>query len=358
MTDESALDAAAAGPDEGKRISLADVAARARVSPSTVSRVLNAKPGVSERARQRVVVALEVLGYERPEPLRRKSGGVVGVVVPELSNPVFTLFAQVIERELARYGYTQMLVSQHAGGVHEDEHVRRLLERGVSGIVFVAGIHAVHDADPSRYTSLRARGLPLAFVDGYLPGIAAPFISNDDAYAVETAMRHLVQLGHTRIGLATGPARYTTVRRRIDAFHNAYRHHLPGALGNDAVDELVATTIFSVEGGDLAARTLIERDVTALICGSDIMALGAIRGVRATGRDVPWDVSVVGSDDNQLLDFTDPPLTSVRQPVEAMSETAVQSLVEVIEGSSTTTAELIFRPELVVRASTAPPRTA
>lgn len=337
-------------------VSLAEVATRAGVSPSTVSRVLNGRPGVAVGTREAVFLAVELLGYELPPQLRKKTSGVVGLVVPELSNPIFPLFAQVTEEALVKHGYTQMLCSQHLGGVHEDEHVRRLLERGVSGIVFVSGIHAVADTDPQRYASLRERGVPIVFVNGYLSGVDAPFISNDDATSVELAVRHLAHLGHRRVGLAVGPHRYTTVRRKVDAFHDAVRRHL-GHIDTEQAESLVASTVFSVEGGAMAAHELLDRGASGLVCASDLMALGAVRAVRGRGLRVPEDVSVVGSDDNPLLEFTDPPLTTVRQQVTLMGATAVRVLLDEIAGEPAPRAEFVFRPDLVVRGSTAPAPT-
>ena len=110
--------------------------------------------------------------------------------------------------------------------------------------------------------------------------------------------------------------------------------------------------MFSVEGGDTAAARLIEKGCTAVVCGSDLMALGAIRAARRAGRQVPADFSVVGYDDSPLIAFTDPPLTTVRQSVQAMAEAAVRALLDEIAGEPSPRAEYVFRPELVVRAST------
>src|SRR5436305_6642322 len=153
---------------------LADVASKGGVSEATVSRVLNGRPGVADNTRQAVLTALDVLGYERPAKLRQHSAGLVGLVVPELENPIFPAFAQVIESALARQGYTPVLCTQTPGGVHEDEYTRMLLERGVAGIVFVSGLHADTTAQPTRYQELRRRGLPIVLVNGYLEDVDAP----------------------------------------------------------------------------------------------------------------------------------------------------------------------------------------
>ena len=330
------------------RARLADIAAHAEVSEATVSRVLNGKPGVADATREAVLTSLDVLGYDRPSRLRRRSAGLVGLVMPELTNPIFPAFAQTIESSLAHHQFTPVLCTQTPGGVHEDDYVQLLLDRGVAGIIYISGLHADTTADPERYRRLRDRGLPIVLVNGFHEGIDAPFISNDDVASMELALTHLVQLGHKQIGLAIGPDRFVPVIRKVQGF----RASMKALLGRDDVDELVERTMFSVEGGDTAAARLIERGCTAVVCGSDLMALGAIRAARRAGLQVPDDVSVVGYDDSPLIAFTDPPLTTVRQSVQAMSEAAVRALLDEIAGEPAPRAEFVFRPELVVRSST------
>jgi DNA-binding LacI/PurR family transcriptional regulator len=332
---------------------LADLAQHAGVSEATVSRVLNDRPGVAARTRQAVLTALDVLGYERPSKLRRSSAGLVGLVVPELTNPIFPAFAQAVETHLAAANYTPVLCTQVPGGIHEDDYVQMLLDRSVASIIFISGLHADTKATVERYTALRERGLPIVLINGCRPEVEATFISSDDVAGMHLAVRHLRELGHTRIGLATGPTRYVPVQRKIHGYEEAMEELLPSE------ERLVQTTLFSVEGGVAAARKLLEQGVTAVVCGSDLMALGVVRAVRQAGRRVPEDVSVVGSDDSQLIGFTDPPLTTVRQDVEAMSEAAVTAILEEMHGEEVVHREYLFAPELILRRSTgAAPRDA
>ena len=145
---------------------LADIAAQAGVSEATVSRVLNGKPGVAATTRQSVLAALDVLGYERPVRLRQRSEGLVGLITPELENPIFPALAQVIGQALTRQGYTPVLATQTPGGSTEDELTEMLVDRGVAGIIYVSGLHADTTADTQRYERLRAQGVPFVLVDG------------------------------------------------------------------------------------------------------------------------------------------------------------------------------------------------
>ncbi|WP_326829888.1 LacI family transcriptional regulator [Streptosporangium sp. NBC_01810] len=333
---------------DGTAIRLADIAAQAGVSEATVSRVLNGKPSVSQATRQAVLAALDLMGYERPQRLRQRSNGLIGLVTPELDNPIFPAFAQAFEKTLTQHGYTPVLCTQLPGGAVEDEFTELLVERGVSGIVFVSGLHADTTAKMDRYTRLAERGLPIVLLDGYSERIDAPFISPDDRAAARLAVQHLVDLGHERIGLAVGPGRFVPVIRKIEG----YRRAMAQLLGATDVDELISHSLFSVEGGQAAAAQLLERGCTGIVCASDLMALGAIRACRDRGLSVPGEVSVVGFDDSPLIAFTDPPLTTVRKPIGAMASAAVVTLLEEINGVRAKHVELMFQPELVVRRST------
>ncbi|WEB42940.1 LacI family transcriptional regulator [Streptomyces yunnanensis] len=330
---------------------LADIAAQAGVSEATVSRVLNGKPGVSATTRQSVLAALDVLGYERPVRLRRRSAGLVGLITPELENPIFPAFAQVIGQALTRQGYTPVLATQTPGGSTEDELTEMLVDRGVAGIIFVSGLHADTSADMGRYEQLRGQGVPFVLINGFSDKVRAPFVSPDDRAAVELAVTHLTALGHRRIGLAVGPKRFVPVQRKIEGFLRCAQER----LGMDAAEAepFVQHSLYTLEGGQAAAAALIERGATAIVCASDMMALGAIRAARQRGLDVPREMSVVGFDDSPLIAFTDPPLTTIRQPVQAMGQAAVRALLEEIGGTPAPPSEFVFHPELVVRGSTA-----
>ncbi|MET7900557.1 LacI family DNA-binding transcriptional regulator [Streptomyces sp. NPDC005355] len=331
---------------------LSDIAAQAGVSEATVSRVLNGKRGVATGTRESVLTALDTLGYERPVRLRAaRSAGLIGLITPELDNPIFPALAQVIGQALTRQGYTPVLATQTPGGSTEDELTEMLVERGVAGIIFASGLHADTTADTRRYARLLGQGVPFVLINGFSPEIEAPFVSTDDRAAIRLAVTHLASLGHTRIGLAVGPRRFVPVARKIEGFRLGMQERL--GLAPEESDALVQHSLYTVEGGQAAAASLLQRGCTALVCASDMMALGAIRAARRAGLQVPGDVSVVGFDDSPLIAFTDPPLTTIRQPVQVMGQTAVRTVLDEIGGTPAPRTEFIFMPELVVRGSTA-----
>ncbi|BCY14040.1 LacI family DNA-binding transcriptional regulator [Actinoplanes sp. L3-i22] len=324
---------------------LAEVAKKAGVSEATVSRVLNGRDGVSEATRASVLTALDVLGYERPTKLRGERARLVGLVLPELQNPIFPALAEVVTASLAQRGFTPALCARTIGGVPESDYVEMLLDHQVSGVIFAGGSYALADASHEHYRRLTDRGLPVVLVNAGVDELGFPRVSTDDAVAVEQAYGHLRSLGHERIGMVLGPEGHIPSRRKLAAMF---------AAGNWSDDAWVERSSFSMEGARVAATKLIERGATGIICASDVLALGAIRAVRRLGKSVPADVSVVGFDDSAFMTCTDPPLTTVRQPIETMGQAAVDILVSQIEEAGVLHDELLFEPELVVRGSTGP----
>jgi LacI family repressor for deo operon, udp, cdd, tsx, nupC, and nupG len=190
--------------------------------------------------------------------------------------------------------------------------------------------------------------MPVVMVNGGVDDLGFPHVSTDDAVAVEQAYGHLRSLGHEQIGMVLGPDDHVPSRRKLAA--------LAEVTDREAGELLVERTPFSMEGARVAAARLITKGATGLICASDVLALGSIRAARRLGLQVPEDVSVIGFDDSAFMTCTDPPLTTVRQPIEMMGQAAVDLLVNQIEGAAIQRDELLFEPELVVRGSTAPVR--
>ena len=237
---------------------LSEVAQKVGVSEATVSRVLNGKPGVSEATRQAVLTALDVLGYERPTQLRGERARLVGLVLPELQNPIFPALADVVGSALAQQGFTPVLCTC-TGGVSEPG-LRRAAARP-------AGVRGRLRRRQPRRGRRRARPplragppqAPVVLVNASIE-LDYPIVSCDDAVAVEQAFGHLVALGHQQIGLVLGPRDHIPSQRKYVAFQAcAERIGLP--VGEDNVGH----TMFSVEGGQAVGTRLVQNGVTGLI---------------------------------------------------------------------------------------------
>ena len=197
---------------------LADVAKKVGVSEATVSRVLNGKAGVSGSTREAVLTALDVLGYERPTQLRGERARLIGLVLPELQNPIFPALAEVVGGALAQRGFTPVLCTRTAGGLSEADYVGMLLDQHVSGVVFAGGHFAEQAAPHDHYRLLRSRGVPVVLFNAAIDNLDFPCVSTDDVTAAGQAFTHLASLGHQRIGLVVGPEDHMPSRRKLAAF--------------------------------------------------------------------------------------------------------------------------------------------
>ena len=331
------------------RTSMADIAAHAGVSTATVSRVFNGVGQVSDETRRKVLTAIDELGYDRPTPERTPDTPTIGVIVPELTNPIFAAFAHHLQEEVARAGGIAMIRSQTPGATSEFDHLSSLLEHRVSGLIFVSGRHADLLADLGPYHEVVAHSIPLVTINGARAEIPAPDFSTGDALGIRAAVTHLHELGHSRIALLTGRTHVVPALRKAEAFTQVMEE----LVGDRS--PIIEETFYTYEAAAAHTNGLIERGVTAIVTGSDLQALGAIRTITSLGLAVPEDISVIGFDDSFLMSHLSPGLTTVHQPVAAIVAAAVRSLFEALATPDYTPehADYVFSPDLVVRATTA-----
>lgn len=329
------------------RTRMADIASHAGVSIATVSRVFNGVGQVSDDTRYRVLTAIDELGYERPSMLADDNRLIIGVIVPELTNPIFATFAHTLHTEVDRAGGQAFIASQTPGTTSEEEHTQAFLARGVSGLIFVSGRHADLQADLSRYTNLSQIHLPFVTINGARNEVQAPDFSTEDALGIRASVQHLKELGHRKIAMLGGRHHVVPALRKGEAFRQVISQEL------GIPDPTVVETFYTYEAAASATHSLIDTGITAIIAGSDLQAMGAIRTIQSRGMSVPGDISVIGFDDSFLVPHLSPALTTVRQPVEAISHSAVSSLFDAIHSQKPQQhQDFAFTPDLVVRAST------
>ncbi|MEV6108409.1 LacI family DNA-binding transcriptional regulator [Streptomyces sp. NPDC051940] len=327
---------------------LSRIAAFAGVSEVTVSRVLNGSPEVAPGTRDTVLTALDVFGYPRPSASRRERAPLIGLVVPDLQNPVFPAFAEAMAGRLNKAGLIPVLCTRTADGVSEANYIEMLLGQNIGGIVFIGSSFA--DAGPEQGRALQERKVPMVLVNAADDNRGVAQICADDTHAAQQALTHLEALGHERIGLLLGPVGHVPSARKLAGFAAFAQAR---GMTQEQWRPLVAHAMFSMEGGATAVGRLLAEGVTGLVCASDALALGAVRGVRRLGLDVPRDVSVVGFDDSVFMVAADPPLTTARQPVQAMASAAVSALLGQMDGHAGDPGPVLFDTELIVRGSTA-----
>jgi LacI family repressor for deo operon, udp, cdd, tsx, nupC, and nupG len=338
------------------KVGLSEVAEAAGVSEATVSRVLNNRGTVAARTRRTVEEAAQRLGYGS----RNTSKRVVLLITPGLESPFFGLLCDRISAQLGTQGLQAVTASAPAGGAQEVGIISAMADLGVAAVVFVSASNTLRDADPALRRLLESRAIPYLTINGSFAGSGAPDLSTNDELASHLAVNHLWELGHRRIGMIAGPLGNNPSDRRAAGFARAL-----DALGARPGNCPVVHTEYSVEGGASAAGRLLEDGATAIVAASDQMALGALRVAERGGLRVPGDLSVVGYDDVLPLDFTRPALTTVRQPVDRLARALLPLVLRVLQPRRADTpapttrpaaaAGLVFDPELITRASTAPP---
>jgi len=326
-----------------------DVAERAGVSVSTVSHVINGTRPVSDELRQRVLAAMDEMGYQPnrlARSLRRGETHTIGMVVPDSANPFFAEVARGIEDTSFEHGYSLILCNSDGDLEKELFYTNVLTEKQVDGILFVAaGVSTEH------ICALQERRIPVVVVDREIPDVSVDEVLTDNARGGWLATRHLLELGHRRFGCITGPSNLTPSAERVTGYRQALEE------GGVPVDEvLIVKGDFQYESGYRAARQLLAMDdpPTAIFACNDLMAVGAISAAVELGRKVPSDLSVVGFDDVPLASFTNPPLTTVVQLKYEMGVIATAMLLERMCDCDMPPCRRMLDTTLVIRQSTAP----
>ena len=333
---------------------LRDVADAAGVHPATASRALNpATRGlVNADTARRVIKVAESLGY-RPNPIARglktAKSGTVGLVIPDLTNPLFPPIVRGIEGVLEAAGYSGLIVNTDNDPHRERAQIESLRSRQVEGFIIATAL-----VEHPLLAQLHQEGVLMVMVNRRPDGIDVPSITPDDATGIDLAVQHLAGLGHTRIAHLAGPSNTSTGVARARAFRNAVRDR---GLTDDP--SLVATCRYWTEdSGANALRTLFDAgaEFTAVVAGNDLIALGCYDVFAERGIDCPRDVSVVGFNDMPFLDKLRPPLTTVAVPHQQVGAEAARMLLDAIADPARPSRSVLLPLSLVVRGSTAPPR--
>lgn len=331
-----------------KRVTMLDVAEQAGVSYQTVSRVINNHPSVAPDTRQRILQVIEALNY-RPNKAARslaaRQSRTIAVITYTMVYYGPTQMVVNIERSAREAGYDVIFTNiEPMGDDGIDAAIERLTQWTVDGILLIAPVAS------NRYAHLvqEVRGIPLIQID-IAPGAPAPSVIVDQYYGSRIITEHLIALGHRRICEISGPCNWFGALARHEGWQAALK----------AAD---LEPIASVEGdwtsesGYAAALALLDnQQFTALVVGNDQMALGAISALHNRGVRIPEDVSVVGFDDIAESAYFLPPLTTIRQDFSELGRQGLAYLVDLIQGQPNRTDQLVIKPELIIRKSTASP---
>ncbi|MBX5165800.1 MULTISPECIES: LacI family DNA-binding transcriptional regulator [unclassified Rhizobium] len=332
------------------KVGIREVATLAGVSTGTVSRVLNDHPSVTKELRARVTGIIKDLGY-MPDPsarsMRSKISRLIGIVIPDLTNPFFSELVQSAEQAAANHGYNIIVMTSLDHAAKEADRIQQLTSRKVDGIILV----------PSNdfHTIKLPKGLPIVVVDRLMPGYSG--IAADHRNGVRLGVEHLVKLGHRRIGFISGPGHSVPANDRLMGYLDALEQMDGGA--KTAGPPLIAEAAFDYESGRSAGNYLLARArnerPTAIFASSDQQAIGCMRAAHDLGIPVPAALSIMGFDGIPLASMTTPRLTTVKQPIQDVAAAAVAVLL-----NKQTAPELdnpiLFACEVLNGETTAPPQ--
>lgn len=338
-----------------QRITLREVADAAGVHMSTASRALNAETRevVNPETVTRVVKAARKLGYT-PNPLARglrtNRSMTVGIVIPDIENPLFGPIIAGAEERLGADGYSLLITETNVkdqGSV--SAVVEALIERRTDGLIL-----ATSAREDETINDLSTRNVPAVLVNRTADASPLPSIVGDDHAGIGLVVKHLVEGGHRHIGHISGPHMMSTGHGRYQAFLS-WTQSLSIEVEASAIEE---AEWYRVEAGFRATETLLERrpDITAIVCANDLLAMGAYRSVRQRGLRVGTDIAITGYNDIALLDLLEPPMTSVRVPYRQMGSEAANLLLSMLGSGAGTTSPVSMRlaPTLSVRGSSGP----
>lgn len=332
-----------------ENLTLEEIGKRAGVSRSTVSRVINNHSSVSPDVRQRVLRVVEETGYQphaAARSLAAQRTRVIGLVVPRnvqafFADPFFPRLIQGIAQACNASDYTLSLFMFHTEAEEQDLYPRVLSRGFIDGVIISSSL----ENDPLILRLIESQ-MPFVIQGRPLVGTAVNYVDVDNAVGAQNVVTHLIRLGRRRIGHIAGPLNSGVGRDRRQGYVNA---HL--GRGLPMSESLVVEGDFSETGGYLATRQLVNRGVDAIFAASDTMAFGALRMLREMGRRVPDDVAVVGFDDLEAAALTQPPLTTVRQPIRQTGIAAVETLLDILENGGDPVQRVILPTQLVIRQS-------
>jgi DNA-binding LacI/PurR family transcriptional regulator len=324
-----------------------DIAKEANVSIATVSKVINSKGKISAEKRKEVLQVMNRLNYQPSmiaTALTGKQTFTLGLLVPDISNPYFAEMARAIEDQGHRTGYSVVICSTDNKDERVENYINLLLKKSVDGIIIGTGVD-----NQELILHLLNRKIPVALISREMPDIPVHTVVVDDVLGGRLAAEHLLELGHTRIGVLAEDLKVISSRNRVRGFRQALREDGLSFREEDAI-----ICDYQIGLGKQAALELLSslNRPTALFCCNDLLAIGAIQAAKELGLRVPSELSIVGFDNTILATVTDPQLTTVAQPIEHMGKQAVNLLMQDLEQYQTVKNRIVVQPELIVRQST------
>lgn len=326
------------------KITIKEIAAISGVSTTTVSQILNNKgQRFSEETRKRVLKAVEEYDYNPDyfaKNMVHRESKTVGMIVPDVTDLFFSKVIEGVEAYFNKKDYMILLCNSRHSAEKEKDYIKQLQNRSVAGILLASPNSLKLESD--------LKGSPYILIDRGLNTRTEGNLLVKEYSGVYQAIQHLIDNGHTRVGMLTNESGYYEMTERFDAYYQCLKDN-----NIEYNPDFIADGPVTIEGGYLAAKALLEKQfITALCCGNDQMAVGAYRAAYELGLSIPKDLSVVGFDDLELSAFLNPPLTTVKQPAFDIGYTAAQYLLQEIEHPNEIIPNKTFVTTFIERGST------
>ncbi|GAF63870.1 putative transcriptional regulator [Bacillus sp. TS-2] len=319
---------------KNKNVTIYDIAKEANVSPATVSRVLTGNARVRPETMKKIVAIIEKHQF-RPNELARsllyKKSKMLGFILPDITSPFFSTLVLKSESYALKNGYSSFVCNSMNSREMESKYLQTLLEKQVDGIVFLGG--RINNVAPPKeqIEELKQviKRVPVVLVNGSLPDLDAPIIRSDEGDGVKQLVQLAIQKGHTKIGFLGGTVGVTSYELKLAAFEEEMKK-----VGLPFNKEWIIPDSFSIASGEIVIEKLIltKEMPTAILCANDYVAMGAINQLQKHGYEVPTDISVLGFDDMYISQYFPPGITTISQNYERLGQTAIEVLLNMIEG--------------------------
>lgn len=330
-------------------VTIKDIAQRAHVSVSTVSRVLNNKADVHEETKRRVQEIIEELGYS-PNSIARglvlQRTHTIGLLIPDITNPFFPEVARGVENRAKELGYSLIFCDSGNDMQSEKDAIALFRSKQVDGIILSLSL-----ASQAELFRLQSEQFPVVQIDRGIPELRIPTVAVDNVLSAATATGYLIQLGHRRIAHITGDLGTKTGRDRLQGYRKAL-----ASAGIEPEESWIVEGAYDIESGAAGATRLLfgPHRPTAIFAANDLIAMGVYQVALDGGLRIPDDLSVVGHDDIQIAGIVRPGLTTMSQPKYKLGQVGVELLIKEIDSGESTAEEIVLLTELVTRGSAAP----
>lgn len=336
--------------DKLKQLTIADIAKKADVSISTVSRVINGSTMISKKTTRKIQKIIEETNYvpnEMARGLLKNTSKTIALIIPDILNPYFIELIQSVEDVVSSYGYSLTLCNSNLNHEKEKQFIQQMAEKRADGILIIS----TFVQDPEMILRLRSK-MGIVAVQTEIEGVDC--VDTTDDLGIMESIQHLVGLGHTKIGFIGTGLEVSATRNRYEAYKNALK-----ANKIDFNDKYIVECDVKGNAAYIVTKKLLELPdpPTAIQTINDNFALGAFLAIAENGLKVPDDISVVGFDDIMMAKVSNPPLTTVSQPIYAMGQEAAELLIQnITQGPREVKKKIVLPTKLVIRGSTAPPK--